>query len=558
MSRAEHFDYVIVGAGSAGCVLAARLTEDPACRVLLLEAGGWDRDPLIHVPFAWGLMHKQRRHDWGYDTEPEPHLDGRTVDCMRGKVVGGSSSINAMFYVRGHASDFDRWGAAGLDGWSFADVLPHFRGQESWERGADPYRGAGGPLQTRTSRYDDPLLDAYEAALRETGYRETADYNGAEQEGFCRKQFTIGAGRRCSAAVAYLRPALKRPNLTVRVHALALAITQEHGRATGVAYARNGDTRVARAEREVIVSAGVFNTPKLLNLSGIGAAAALRAAGIATTADIPGVGQNLSNHASVVAACARRDPGPLIAKLRIDSAAIGLLRAYFQGEGFATDLPAGAVTFLRTAPDLPAPDIQWMFIAAPLDAAAHLAPFVRPAPDGFGCRIVLLRPESRGQVTLRSADPAAPPRIEERMLATQRDRDTLRRGVALWREVARAPALQPYVAVEAKPGRDVATDDELDAFIRREATTTHHPVGTCRMGVDGDPMAVVDARLRVRGVDGLRIVDASVMPDLVGGNINATVIMIAERAAGFIRADASAAESTHTLDIKQTKRVHCL
>ena len=285
----------------------------------------------------------------------------------------------------------------------------------------------------------------------------------------------------------------------------------------------------------MILSAGVFNTPKLLNLSGIGDPEALRSIGITPTSELPGVGQNLSNHASIVVACARRDPGPLIRKLRIDSAAIGLLRAYLRGEGFATDLPAGPVTFLRSGPDALIPDVQWMFIAAPLDATAHLAPFFAPAPDGFGCRVVLLRPESRGQVTLKSADPLAPPRIEERMLSTQKDRETLRRGIALWREVASAPALRSFLATEIKPGRSIVSDVELDSFLRNEAVTTHHPIGTCKMGVDGDPLAVVDAALRVRGVQNLRVVDASVMPDLVGGNINATVIMIAERAADIIR-----------------------
>jgi 4-pyridoxate dehydrogenase len=527
------YDYVIVGAGSAGCTLAYRLSEDAGVTVLVVEAGGWDTNPWIHIPLGWPRLLLKRMNDWMYFSEAEPGIGGRPIECARGRVVGGSSSINAMAYVRGHRGDYDRWAANGLDSWSYAHVLPYFRRQETWECGADQYRGGDGPLTVRFSRYNDPLAETFTTAGLSAGYAYTPDYNGAQQEGFGEWQATIRNGRRCSAAVAYLRPALKRPNVKLIVKALTTRVLFEGHRATGIEYVRAGQTTSVTATREVILCGGTINSPQLLNLSGIGDPEELKAQNIDVRAALKGVGKNLQDHISAGVTYSRRSPGPLHRAMRFDRITQELTNTYFRGQGIATDLPSGCMAFLKSTPDEKLPDIQLIPIAAPMTAAPYLAPFHKSYDDGFAIRAAVLRPESRGHVRLKSANPTVAPIIVQNFLATQKDRQALRAGVRIARDVGRQGSLKRFVGRELAPAG--YSDDEIDAHIHTTGISVHHPMGTCKMGPVSDPTVVVDPELRVVGVERLRVVDASVMPDLVGGNINAPVIMIAEKAADLIR-----------------------
>jgi 4-pyridoxate dehydrogenase len=528
------FDYIIIGAGSAGCTLANRLSADPHIKVLMLEAGGWDRNPFIKLPLGWGKVLLNGIYDWGYDSEPQSTMQDRRIECTRGKVVGGSSSINAMAYVRGNRGDYARWASYGLNGWSYCDVLPYFRRQESWESGASIYRGGDGPLFTRKARYEDPLVDAYLDAASSAGFSLNEDYNGESQDGFSRMQMTIRHGRRESAATAYLHPVLARSNLMVLVKAHVTRIVFDKTRANGVEYMRDGTLSTARAEREVILCGGTINSPQVLQLSGIGDPDFLAARGVTAKAPLRGVGKNLQDHTAALLVYGRKDESPLLRNMRLDRAAVGFVTGLALGTGFMTDLPGGITGFIKTQASNPMPDIQLLFIAGSLAAKPYLPPFQKPFTDSFACRIVLLRPESRGSVAITSTNPFVPPRIDMGLLATGNDWRTLRDGIAIFRDVAHRPELRAFVSREIGPGSAVTNETQMESYVRGSAVTAHHPAGTCKMGSAADEMAVVDECLRVRGVEGLRVVDASVFPDLVGGNINAPTIMIAERAADLI------------------------
>ena len=544
MSAPKDYDYIIVGAGSAGCTLAYRLGEDPQVRVLVLEAGGWDRSPWIHIPLGWGKILQERLHDWQYFAEPEPNVDGRAVECARGKVVGGSSSTNAMAYVRGNPADFARWAATGLPDWDYAHVLPYFKRLERWEGGADAWRGAEGPLAVQRCRYEDPLNGAFREAARAAGHPWSADYNAGSQEGFSQLQMTIAGGRRMSAARAYLRPAMARGNVEVQVGAQATRVLFDGDLARGIEYVQGGITRQARAGREVILSGGVINTPQLLMLSGIGDPAALAEHGIAVKTALPGVGGNLQDHVSVVLMYRRREQSPFYRNMRADRVVLSLLRAYAFGSGFAADVPGGTMAFLKSADELPCPDIQMLLTSAPLPAWPYFPLVRKPFADGFACRMVMLHPKSRGTVKLASADPLAAPRIQQNFLADSGDWQVLRTAIRRIREIARQPVMERFVEREAVPGAQATSDAALDAFIRKSAITVHHPAGTCKMGPASDAQAVTDGTGRVHGLRGLRVVDASLMPDLTTGNINAPVIMIAEKIADDLRGRPALAPAT--------------
>ncbi|MGH7090962.1 MAG: GMC family oxidoreductase, partial [Stellaceae bacterium] len=532
MALPSSFDYVIVGAGSAGSVLAGRLSADPDVTVLVLEAGGWDRHPFVRVPLGVGRIWGFDRFDWGYSADSGAGTGHRTIELARGKLIGGSHSINAMGYIRGHRADYDRWQAQGLEGWGFAAILPYLKRAETWEDGETPYRGGSGPLYVRRTKDIDPLYEAYIAAGLAAGHPYTEDYNGAQQEGFGWAQWTIRGGLRDTTARGYLHPALGRKNLTVLTRALAVRVLVEGGRAVGVEYRRRARIESVRAHREVILCGGTINTPQLLMISGLGDPDHLRQFGIGVVAPLRGVGRNLQDHYASGLLHQRREPGPFVRVTRADRLAFAFARAYVAGTGPATDVPSGFMAFIKTDPAESMPDIQLLFRSGSRDAGAWFPGIRKAWRDAFVCRPILLRPKSRGRITLASAKPEDRVRIDQNFLAEEADLRTLRAGLRALREVAAQAPLDPFRGRELAPGPEARSDPELDAYIRSAPATAHHPCGTCRMG--SGPDAVVDAALKVRGIEGLRIADASVMPDLVGGNINATVIMIAEKAGDLI------------------------
>jgi choline dehydrogenase-like flavoprotein len=527
------FDYVIVGAGSAGCVLANRLSANGKHSVLLLEAGPKDSNIWIHVPIGYGKLFKEKTVNWMYQTEPEPGLHGRQVFQPRGKVLGGSSSINGLLYVRGQHEDYDRWRQRGNVGWGHDDVLPYFKKAENQCRGADKYHGTGGPLSVSDWRHEDPLSEAFVKAAVESGIPFNPDFNGKTQEGAGFFQTTTHRGRRASSAYSYLRPAMSRGNLKVETSALAQRIVFDGKRASAVQYKQNGNLRTARARKEVLVSSGAYNSPQLLQLSGVGPADLLRSHGIEVVLDAAGVGNDLQDHLQVrlVTRCAQ--------KITLNDIVNHPVRRVMAGARYALarsgplTIAAGTSgAFFKTNPRLASPDIQIHFIPFSTDKMGEkLHPF-----SGFTASVCQLRPESRGSLKIRSADPSAPPEIRINYLATETDRAAFVDGLRILRKILAAPALKPYSVEEVYPGVKATSDADLLDYCRTTGSTVYHPTSTCRMG--NDPLAVVDQRLRVRGIEGLRVVDASIMPDLMSGNTNAPTIMIAEKASDMILRDA--------------------
>ncbi len=521
-------DYIIVGAGSAGCVLANRLSADPTIEVVLLEAGGRDSSPFIHMPAGYRQLMISGAVDWGYRTSPQKHCYDRSFHWPRGKVLGGSSSINGMVYIRGHASDYDRWAQLGNRGWSYAEVLPYFKRAESWEHGEDEYHGGGGPL--RTSRVKDfhPLALAWLEAGAQAGYQRTSDVNAASQEGFGPLDSTISEGRRYSTAYCYLRPALSRPNLKVITHALASRVLMQGGRAVGVEYLRKGRTETLRADREVILAGGAINSPQLLQLSGIGDGDHLRALGLKTVHDLKGVGRNLSDHvaAEIRQMCAR--PISLLNELRPLKIAKSLVRYMLTRKGPIAHPGIEAVAFVKSRPEIVAPDLQYHFIMIMYGENG----LELHKSHGYQPLVNVQRPESVGTVLINSSDPTKAPDIDPNYLAEPEDIRVLRDGVKIGREVLAQHAFDPYRGPELSPGADVKTDAQIDEYLRRNCHTQYHPVGTCKMGQDS--MGVVDASLKVHGLEGLRVVDASIMPTMVSANTNAATIMIAEKGSDMI------------------------
>lgn len=525
-------DYVIVGAGSAGCAMAYRLSE-AGKSVLVIEHGGTDAGPFIQMPAALSYPMNMSLYDWGYKTLPEPHLGGRTLVCPRGKVIGGSSSINGMVYVRGHAGDYDHWAESGADGWSYADVLPYFKRMENWDesgQGGDPdWRGSDGPLHISRGPRNNPLHGAFVEAGRQAGYPVTDDYNGQQQEGFGPMDMTVYKGQRWSAANAYLKPALKRDNCDL-VRGLARKVMMENGRAVGVEIERGGQVQVIRANAEVILAASSLNSPKLLMLSGIGPAAHLAEHGIEVVADRAGVGQNLQDHLEVYMQMACKQPITLYKYWNLIGKGLIGAQWLFTKTGLGASNQFETAGFIRSRAGISYPDIQYHFlpIAVRYDGQAAAE------GHGFQAHVGPMRSPSRGEVTLQSADPKAAPNIFFNYMSTEQDWEDFRACIRLTREIFAQEAMQPFVKSEIQPGAELQTDDEIDSFIREHAESAYHPCGTCKMGSVDDPKAVVDSECRVIGVDGLRVADSSIFPRITNGNLNGPSIMTGEKASDHI------------------------
>ena len=525
-------DFVIIGAGSAGSAMAYRLGEGGA-RVIVIEHGGTDAGPFIQMPAALSYPMNMSLYDWGFHTEPEPHLGGRVLATPRGKVIGGSSSINGMVYVRGHARDFDTWAEMGAQGWSYADVLPYFQRMESWHGqrdGGDPaWRGANGPLHVTRGPRENPLFGAFIKAGAQAGYPVTADYNGQQQEGFGPMEATIFNGQRWSAANAYLKPAVKKGNVEV-IRAFARRVVIENGRATGVEVERGGRIEVIGAAREVVVAASSINTPKILMLSGVGAADHLRAHGIEVVADRPGVGANLQDHMELYLQFASKKPITLFKYWNLWGKAVIGAQWLFTRKGLGASNQFEACAFIRSKPGVEYPDIQYHFlpIAVRYDGKASAE------GHGFQAHVGPMRSKSRGAITLRSGDPKVAPRIVFNYMSHPEDWEDFRTCIRLTREIFSQPAMAEFVKHEIQPGAAVQSDAELDDFIRQHAESAYHPCGTARMGRRDDPMAVVDPECRVIGVEGLRVADSSIFPQVTNGNLNAPSIMVGEKAADHL------------------------
>lgn len=526
----KRYDYIIIGAGSAGCVLANRLTEDAGTSVLVLEFGGSDRSVLIQMPSAFSLPMNTKKYNWRYETVAEPHLDGRRLHCPRGKVLGGSSSINGLVYIRGHACDFDEWESLGAKNWGYRNCLPYFKRAETYKFGGDDYRGGAGPLATNNgNNMQNPLYGAWVEAGAEAGYIKTDDCNGYMQEGFGAMHMTVKNGVRWSTANAYLRPAMTRPNLTVVTHAMTRRILLDGKRAVGVEYDEGGQTHKVYCNREVLVSSGPIGSPHLLQRSGIGPQAVLKKAGIEVRHDLPGVGENLQDHSEIYIQYACKEPVTLNGKMNLlGKALIGLRWLLFKdGLGASNHFEAGG--FIRSSKGLRWPDIQFHFLPAAMRYDGD-KPF-----KGHGFMVLTgpNKPKSRGHVRALSADPYQHPEIRFNYLESEADREGFRRCVRLTREIIAQPAMDRFRGEELAPGPQVQTDEQIDAFVRANMESTMHPCGSCRMGEDD--MAVVDSSLRVRGLQGLRVIDSSVFPSEPNGNLNAPTIMLAERAADLVR-----------------------
>jgi choline dehydrogenase len=538
MSAGKHFpdhptameaDFVIVGSGSAGLALAYRLSEDGKHTVAVIEYGGTDIGPLIQMPSALSIPMNMPLYNWGFETEPEPHLNNRRLATPRGKVIGGSSSINGMVYVRGHAKDFDTWSDMGAAGWSHADVLPYFQRMENVEGGDEGWRGHSGPMFVKKGAQKNPLYKAFVEAGRQAGFETTADYNGAKQEGFAAMEQTIHNGRRWSVANAYLRPALERKNVSL-IKGFARRVVIENQRAVGVEIEANGRIEVIRAKREVILAASSINSPKLLLLSGIGPAAELGKFGISVVADRPGVGKNLQDHLEVYIQQRSTQPLSLNSKLNVLSKALIGAQWLFFKTGLGATNHFESCAFVRSAAGVDYPDIQFHFIPAAVRYDGRAA----VKGHGFQAHVGPMRSKSRGQITLRSANPDDPPRIEFNYMSHPDDWTEFRRCVRLTREIFGQAAFDAFRGEEIQPGRNVQSDEQIDAFLREHIESAYHPCGSAKMGSAKDRMAVVDPECRVIGVDGLRVADSSIFPQVTNGNLNAPSIMTGEKAADHI------------------------